>query len=160
MRDFHGPKPAAVPAAPAVPAVPVPVPVPVPAAPAALGASTLLRPSTYFHIRKPEVDATHSKFKIGDTVIVDGTLKDYAEFRGATGAIVRIVAGHNFFFCVRLDCPQLAAGVARINAQSANTIRWRWLRPDESDLLCVKVGNITKLAVPVLGKRKAAAGGA
>lgn len=111
-----------------------------------------------------EVDAPHSKFQIGDAVVVKGALKSYESFENETGIIKRIVKGHHFFFCVLLDNPEARLEVKDINSLRANRGRFGFLKSDEQELLCLKVGDIEKFKPKVtsagaggasLGKRKA-----
>jgi hypothetical protein len=113
--------------------------------------------------RKSEIDAHHHTFQIGDNVHVKSALKAYAEFTNATGEIKRIVQGHIYFFCVLLDCPLQRQAVKRINSLHVNKVRFPFLKPDESEFLCLKVGMIEKHRTcaaaaakddSVLGKRK------
>jgi hypothetical protein len=115
-----------------------------------------------------EVDTPHSKFRIGQAVVVTGALNAYEEFVQHTGTIKRIVKGHHFYFCVLLDCPEARLVVKDINSLRANKLRFQFLSPnsDEQELLCLKVGDIEKCKPKdtsagaggaSLGKRKAEA---
>jgi hypothetical protein len=116
-----------------------------------------------------EVDATHIKYKVGDAVVVTGALKAYQDSVGQTGVIKRIVQGHHYYFCILLDCPKQRPSVKDANSLSGNKERYRFLKPDEQELLCLKVGHIEKRkpqdapaggaasASASLGKRKAEA---
>jgi hypothetical protein len=111
--------------------------------------------------------AAHSIYKVGDSVVVTGALKAYEDSVHHTGVIKRIVQGHHYFFCVLLDCPKQRLSVKDANSLRPNKGRFRFLKPDEQELLCLKVGHIEKTkpqdahgggAVSVsgsLGKRKA-----
>ena len=113
--------------------------------------------------------ANHDTYQNGDAVLVKGAIKAYAEFTNMSGVIKRIVQGHNYFFCVLLDCPVQRQAVQRINSLHVNKVRFPFLKQDESELLCFKVGHIQKHKnnhaaaasdATLLGKRKADANGA
>jgi hypothetical protein len=111
---------------------------------------------------KKEVDATHDTYQVGDRVIVTGTLKSYADLALQQGVIKRIVQGRNYFFCVLLDCPEHRLVVKDLNSMHVNRVRFPFLKADESELLCLKVGHIEKDIAhkntanggSVLGKRR------
>jgi hypothetical protein len=120
------------------------------------------------YTRKSEIDAHHHTFQIGDRVRVKSALKAYTEFTNATGEIKRIVQGHIYFFCVLLDLPWQRQSVQHINSLQVNKVRFPFLKPDESEFLCLKVGMIDRHRhsaagaaqdESVLGKRKADADG-
>jgi hypothetical protein len=90
------------------------------------------------------VDATHDTYQVGDRVIVTGTLKSYADLALQQGVIKRIVQGRNYFFCVLLDCPEHRLVVKDLNSIHVNRVRFPFLKADESELLCLKVGHIEK----------------
>jgi hypothetical protein len=112
---------------------------------------------------KKEVDATHDTYKVGDRVVVTGAVKTYAELTPQRGVIKRIVQGRNYFFCVLLDCPAARQAVKDLNSMRVNRVRFPFLKADEADLFCVKVGHILKDTAHMdvsnggsaLGKRKA-----
>jgi len=137
-------------------------PVTSPAAPAVANPAVASRPP------KPEVDTHHNTYQIGDTVLVKSALKAYAEFTSLPDVIKRVVQGLTYFFCVFLDCPLQFQAVQRINSLHFNKVRFPFLKQDESDLLCLKVGQIEARKnhhtaagsdATLLGKRKTDSGG-
>jgi hypothetical protein len=111
------------------------------------------------------IDSHHHTFQIGDNVRVKSTLKAYVEFTNMTGVVKRIVRnkGYTYFFCVLLDCPLQRETVKTLNSLDVNMKRFSFLKQDEIELLCLKVGQIethTNNHVTVtrnetlLGKRK------
>ena len=125
IRDLHAANRPAPSAAPA----------PAPAPNAAPAAAHPPPPSVAFRQDKHEVDAHHHTFQVGDPVRVKSALKAYAEFVGATGVVRSIVQGHIYFFCVLFDFPLQCQAVTRLNALHVNTVRFRFIRPDEGELL-------------------------
>jgi hypothetical protein len=110
-----------------------------------------------------EVDTHHDTYQIGDAVLVTGATQAYSDFKNMSGVIKRIVQGHNYLFCVLLDCPVQCQNVGRINSLYVNKRRLAWLKQDENELLCLKVGHIQKHKnnhaatasdETILGKRK------
>ena len=91
---------------------------------------------------RPEIDVHHHTYQIGDVVLAKSPLKAYTEFTSLPGIIKRVVQGHTYFFCVLLDCPLQRQAVKRINSLHVNKVRFPFLKPDESELLCLKVGQI------------------
>ncbi len=110
-------------------------------------------------------DVHHHTYQIGDVVLVKDTLKSYAEFTNMPGVVKRIVRnkGHTYFFCVLLDCPLQSQTVKTLNSLDVNKKRFPFLKQDEIELLCLKVGQIethtnkhvtVRRNEPRLGKRK------
>jgi hypothetical protein len=71
--------------------------------------------------------------------------------------------GHTYFFCVLLDCPLQSQTVKTLNSLDVNKKRFPFLKQDEIELLCLKVGQIethtnkhvtVRRNEPRLGKRK------
>jgi hypothetical protein len=111
--------------------------------------------------RNPYVDTPHRDFSIGDKIVVTDTLKAFRDFQDMKGVICRIVKGHTYLLCVRLDKVHLRAIVVRLNANRENYIRSSFLDTDEGegDLLLLTTGQVrvTHKAIPpreTRGKRK------
>jgi hypothetical protein len=141
--------------------------------PAVASAATTTAPATHYNyshgsrLEMPEIDTYHHTYQIGDVMLVKSPLKAYIEFTSLPGIIKRVVQGHTYF-CVLLDCPLQRQAVQRINSLHVNKVRFPFLKQDESELLCLKVGQIearknqhtaATIDVTLLGKRKADSNG-
>ncbi len=93
-----------------------------------------------------EVDTTHDRYRVGDQVLVTDAFKVYVEFVNCPDVIKSIVQGHNYFFCVLLDCPNQRKDVQDLNSQRVNKVRFPFLKTDEGELRCLKVGHIVSFA--------------
>lgn len=115
--------------------LPVPLPAPLPVAP--LAASSVIPPGY-------ERVYWHNWFEVGHKVQITKTLKTYREFIDKPGFICRIIKAPHYFFCVRLEDPNLHASARHINALPKNKARFPFLKDTEDDLIVLKVDQLER----------------
>lgn len=114
----------------------------------------------YGRVREGYKEKQMRDFPKGAEVVVVGALKAYAEFIGMHGVVVLTVQQHHRVVCIRLESQGAREAVQRLNAVPRNKQSFAFLKDDELDLLCCKVGQVTLRDgggqdTTRLGKRKA-----
>jgi hypothetical protein len=114
---------------------PAPLPAPPPVAP--LAASSVIPPGY-------ERGYWHNWFEVGHKVKITKTLMLYRQFIDEPGVICRIIKAPCYFFCVRLDNPDLHANARRANGIPKNKARFPFLKDTEDDLIVLKVDQLER----------------
>ena len=141
----------------AVPAVAVPAVAVALAAPAvALAAPAVAVPAlaapVYGRVLVGYTENAMRDFPKGAEVVVVGTLKAYAEFKDLHGVVALTLKQHHRTVCVRLESQDAREAVQRLNALPHNRSSLSFLKDDQLDLLCCKVGQVRQVRLRDGGK--------
>ena len=144
-------------AALAAPAVALAVPaVAVPAVAVALAAPAVAVPAlaapVYGRVLVGYTENAMRDFPKGAEVVVVGTLKAYAEFKDLHGVVALTLKQHHRTVCVRLESQDAREAVQRLNALPHNRSSLSFLKDDQLDLLCCKVGQVRQVRLRDGGK--------
>ncbi len=104
--------------------------------------SAVVVPTALGPVRTGYVEHVMRDFPKGAAVLVVGTLKDYAEFKGMRGVVTLTVQQHHRFICIRFESQAVRDAVQRLNALPRNKSSFEFLQDDQLDLLCCKVGQV------------------
>lgn len=116
-------------------------------------------PALAVPIRAGYTENVIRKFPKGAEVVVVSALKAYVEFIKMKGVVMLTVKQLHCFVCVRLESQGAREAVQRLNGLHDNKNKFPFLKDDELDLLCCKVGQVMIAGggqdATGLGKRKA-----
>lgn len=97
----------------------------------------------YGRVRAGYTEKQMRDFPKGARVVVVGALKAYAEFKGMQGVVALTVQQHHRVVCVRLEDKDAREVLQGLNVLPRNKQSFAFLKDDELDLLCCKVGQVT-----------------
>ena len=100
------------------------------------------RPNTTQFAPVGYTDYDRPDFPKGAKVLIIDTVNAYAEFKQMSGVVQRTVKERNCFICVRFESEATRNAVKRLNQLPRNKARFNFLKQDELDLLCCRVGLI------------------